>query len=452
MVLALAVLLISPQGPAAWKERAEAHLAKEQFQLASEAFLKAADGYDKLGDPNAGKVLRERGSRYGSKIELYTAGSVPETKLARGEPASGMYLGVNIEREDETRYPQSFNNLIGKKHAMFFMYRKYGVGFPVAYAKELKKAGAALQIAWEPGSLSEVRDDRYLQQFAKDIRESGIPVFVRFASEMNGNWTPYHGNPALYREKFRLVAEVVRTIAPNAIMVWCPNTIPEQPIPDYYPGPEAVDWVGVNFYSVIYNDSDRSRAADWRFPTDSLDYVYNRYSAVHPIMVAEWAASHRASIDGADKPAFANQKIIEFFRTVPLRYPRLKAASWLSFNALKYAKGDRQLNNYSLFDNPAVAEGYKNAIADPHFLSAVGSSAPVRWTVAGSSVARRVKCRVWIRSYDPFASVSASFGVGASKRLEMGSEFEVPADAKFVKLDLKDSEGRAVLSRQITAK
>lgn len=452
MCLALFLVLTSPQGPAAWKAKAEAFLAKEQFQAASEAFLKAAEGYDKLGDPNAGKVLRERGNRYGSKLELYSAAPVSESKLAKGEPAAGMYLGANIEREEATRYPQSFNNLIGKKHAMFFMYRKYGVGFPVAYAKDLKKAGAALQIAWEPGSLGEVRDDRYLQQFAKDIRESGIPVFVRFASEMNGSWTPYHGNPALYREKFRLVADVVRTIAPNAIMVWCPNTIPEQPIPDYYPGPEAVDWVGVNFYSVIYNDSDRSRAADWRFPTDSLDYVYNRYSAAHPIMVAEWAASHRASIDGADKPAFATQKIAEFFRSVPLRYPRLKAASWLSFNALKYAKGDRQLNNYSLFDNPAVAEGYKNAIADPHFLSVVGSSAPVAWRAVPSVVARRAKCRVWIRSYDPFASVSASFGVGAAKRLEMGSEFEVPADAKFVKLDLKDSEGRAILTRQIAVK
>jgi hypothetical protein len=34
----------------------------------------------------------------------------------------------------------------------------------------------------------------------------------------------------------------------------------------------------------------------------------------------------------------------------------------------------------------------------------------------------------------------------------MGSEFEIPADAKFVKLDLKDSNGRAVLGRQITIK
>lgn len=452
MLLALAILLTPGQGPASWKAKAEAFLAKEQFQAASEAFLKAADGYDKLGDPNAGKVLRERGNRYGSKLEIYVAAPVPPTKLAKGEPAAGMYLGANIEREEATRHPQGFNNLIGKKHAMFFMYRKYGVGFPVAFSRDLAKAGAALHIAWEPSSLGEVRDDRYLQQFAKDIRESGIPVFVRFASEMNGSWTPYHGNPALYREKFRLVADVVRTIAPNAIMVWCPNTIPEQPIPDYYPGPEAVDWVGVNFYSVIYNDSDRARAADWRFPTDSLDYVYNRYSAAHPIMVAEWAASHRASIDGADKPAFATQKIAEFFRTVPLRYPRLKAASWLSFNALKYAKGDRQLNNYSLFDNPAVAEGYKNAISDPYFLSTVGSTAPVGWAGAGSSVARRSKCRVWIRSYDPFAIVTASFGVGASKRLEMGGEFEVPADAKFAKLELKDSTGRAILSRQIPLK
>jgi hypothetical protein len=119
---------------------------------------------------------------------------------------------------------------------------------------------------------------------------------------------------------------------------------------------------------------------------------------------------------------------------------------------LKYAKGDRQLNNYSLLDNPVVAEGYKNAIADSHFLSVVGSSAPVAWRPAPSVVARRAKCRIWIRSYDQFSSVTASFGGGTSKRLEMGSEFEVPADAKFVKLDLKDSNGRAVLSRKISVK
>ncbi len=131
-----------------------------------------------------------------------------------------------------------------------FTYKKYGNPFPAAFARELKSVNAALQIAWEPDSLDRVQDDKYLSDFAEAIRKSGIPVFVRFASEMNGSWVPYHGDPLQYRVKFRLVANRIREIAPNAAMVWSPNAIPEKPIDDYYPGSEYVDWVGVNFYSV----------------------------------------------------------------------------------------------------------------------------------------------------------------------------------------------------------
>ena len=445
------VLLLSlAQGPAAHRAKAEAYLEKKQYQQAAESFFKAADGYQSLGDPNAAKVLRDRGKRYFSTLELYEQVPPSDQRLARGEPAAGMYLGVNIEREEASRYPQSFNNLIGKPHAMFFMYRKYGVAFPKAYAQELKKAGAALQIAWEPSSLRDVQDNNYLRGFAKDIRDSGIPVFVRFASEMNGDWTPYHGDPPSYRQKFRLVADVLHAECPNAIMVWCPNSIPEEPIANYYPGEDVVDWVGVNFYSVMYNDSDRARAADWRFPTDSIEYVYNRYAAKHPIMIAEWAASHRASIDGADRPSFTIQKIEEFFRTVPTKFPRLKAASWLSFNALKYAKGDRQLNNYSLFDNPAVAQSYQTEIAHPHYLSKVGQSAQATWKqVASKTLSPQKRYRIFLRSYDPLSTISIN---GFKERLRLGSEFEVPKTEKTLSMKLLDSENRLVLESKFQIK
>lgn len=449
--LALTLLLVGGQGPASWRSKADTLLNKQQFQLASEAYGKAADGYDRNGDPNAAIVLRERSKRYGSEFDLYNSTPAPEIQLARGEPASGMYLGANIEREEAARNAGTFNKLVNKDHAMFFMYRRYGVDFPVQFARELKKENASLQIAWEPDSLNNVNVDDYLRKFANAIKDSGIPVFIRFASEMNGPWVPYHGNPALYIEKFRLVSTYVRNIAPNAIMVWSPNTMPEKPIADYYPGADVVDWVGVNFYSVIYNDGDRARAADWRFPTDSLDYVYNRYSKAHPIMVAEWAASHRASIDTVDKPEFAHQKMREFFRTVPLRYPRLKAASWLSFNAMKYAKGDRQLNNYSLFDNSEVTEVYKQEINDPHFLSAVGESSEKVWKrlVPGSRLKRGDSYRIFLRSYDPKATISANFGNGGPvTNLELGNFVTVPPTAKQAIFTLKDSVGRTVLTRK----
>ncbi|HLO98304.1 MAG TPA: glycosyl hydrolase, partial [Fimbriimonas sp.] len=440
------------QGPASWRQKADAYLAKQQYQLASEAYAKAADGYDKTGDRNAGIVLREKSRRYGTEFELYTGAPATAAKLARGEPASGMYLGANIEREEAARNASTFNKLVEKNHAMFFMYRKYGVDFPVKLAQELKRENASLQIAWEPESLHHVNVDAYLTKFAKAIKDSEIPVFVRFASEMNGPWVRYHGDPALYKEKFRLLSTYVRNIAPNAIMVWSPNCMPEKPIPDYYPGADVVDWVGVNFYSVIYNDGDRARAADWRFPTDSLDFVYNRYSKDHPIMVSEWAASHRAAIDSFDKPEFAHQKMREFFRTVPLRYPRLKAASWLSFNALKYARGDRQLNNYSLFDNPDVIGVYKQEIGDSHFLSSVGESADLQWRklIAGAKAKRGDSYRIFLRCYDPKATISADFGMGGPvNNLELGSTVTVLPQAKQAIFTIRDSGGRTVMTRKL---
>lgn len=441
------------QGASAWKTKGESLLAQEKFQEASEAFMKASLAFDKNGDPNAAQILRERSLRYRTTIELFESMPTTKTPLAKFEPASGMYLGANIEREENARTPSAFNRATGKGFP-YFTYKKYGNPFPAAFARELKTVNAALQIAWEPDSLDRVQDDKYLAGFSEAIRKSGIPVFVRFASEMNGSWVPYHGNPILYRVKFRLVADRIHEIAPNAAMVWSPNAIPEKPIDDYYPGSEYVDWVGVNFYSVMYNDADRSRAAEWRFPTDSIEYVYRKYSDRHPVMVAEWAASHRSSIESQDRPEFAQKKIREFFRTVPTKYPRLKAASWLSFNALKYAKSDRQLNNYSLLNSPSVLDAYREEVSSPYFLSQVNTSHGERWVYA-SSVSKKTdnRLRVFTRSYDDKFTTQVSFGNGPPKRFagEL-PEFEVPANAQHLEVTVLDAKNRVALKKRFLFK
>lgn len=397
------VLLQSPIG---LKMAADRALAAAKYQVASETYAKAAIAFDRSGDPNAAAVLRERSARWRTEIRFFRPVPIRPRSLARHEPAAGCLLGANVERERRTRVPAEFSRAIGKNHALFFMYRRYGMPFPREFADACRRAGAGVQIAWEPRSLRDVRDDLYLRRFAEDAARSGVPVFLRFASEMNGRWTPYHGDPAAYVAAFRLVARRVREIAPNVAMVWSVNEIPDEPIPRYYPGADAVDWVGVNFYSVIYRDADRARPAEWRWPTDALDGVYRRYASRHPIMVAEWAATHRSVVDNRPRPDFAIRKIHEFYGRLPYLYPRVKAVSWLSFDATEFASNDRRLNDYSLFDEPSVSAAYGSAIAAPWYLSRIGDRAPNAWAEGvGPGPVVTVT-----RTFDPNATVRATRG------------------------------------------
>jgi hypothetical protein len=280
-------------------------------------------------------------------------------------------------------------------------------------------------------------------------------MFLRFASEMNGDWTPYHSDPDAYKFAFRHVAKVMHQEAPNVAMVWCPNEIPEAPIDKYYPGVDAVDWVGVNFYAEIYNNADRSRGAEWRWPTDQIDYVYRKYSDRHPIMVGEWAATHRSTVDNRDRPDFAERKIQQFYRTIPLLYPRMKAVNWLSFNALNYAQGDRQLNNYSLYDNPAVAQAYRLAVTtDDYYLDHIGDTGPMRWRKlkSGDKIASGSRMALYVRSYDPDPEAEFSVGGLSQKKTVVGRiDILAPTSAGPVQLRavVRDHLGRVAGKQEI---
>jgi hypothetical protein len=244
-------------------------VASGRFGDSVPLYRKAATIYRRLGDPNAAKVLEGKASRYESRIQLYFHRPARYSAVQkyytgrRLEPVYGAYLGAFIDREDgvSRRYMDEnsqvhkdsgeFNRVTDRNHAIYFMYMSYGRRFPFRWTEHLRAHQAAAHIALSPASLHQVQDDGYLRTFARSAARCGIPVFLRFAGEMNGDWVPYHGHPALYIEKFRLVARVMHEEAPNVAMVWCPNDVPEHKIKAYYPGAQAVDWVGVNFYSVL---------------------------------------------------------------------------------------------------------------------------------------------------------------------------------------------------------
>jgi len=282
-------------------------------------------------------------------------------------PSAGVYLGAYIHQDPVVEGSiDAFVNLVGKPHASYMRYVGYGEPFPFQWVQEVVAHGAVPQIAWEPNNgLSEVQDDAYLRGWAEAARHAGGPILLRYASEMNGDWMPYSGDPDEYIRKWRLVYQVMHQIAPNVIMVWCPFGVPRSTIPLYYPGDDYVDWVGVNIYAVIYNNGDLAQpATDTQM--DQLNFIYNLYADRKPIAICEYAATHYCQALHRATTAFARRSMRELYQALPTKFPRVVFISWFSVDAVSDRLAD---NNYAVTTDPAVLATYRQLISSNYFLS-----------------------------------------------------------------------------------
>ncbi len=176
------------------------------------------------------------------------------------------------------------------------------------------------------------------------------------------------GNPTLFIEKWRLVAHVMEEEAPNVAMVWCVFPSPEKSIPDYYPGDDTVDWVGVNVYSLMYHNADPAQPAGQKDPRDALRYVYRSYSNRKPIMICEYAATSYCKVVGGPTVTFALDKMTTLYGSLTTEFPRVKGILWFSLDGIARGLAD---NNYSVTWDPRLVERYKMLVSGDYFLSRV---------------------------------------------------------------------------------
>jgi len=198
--------------------------------------------------------------------------------------------------------------------------------------------------------------DDYFRVWAASAKEQGLPIALRFAQEMNGNWYSWSdgrfGNAngdfiAAWRHLHQLFDDVG---ADNVIWVWSVNRIdrlPDQSIARVYPGDEWVDWVGVSGYLRDVPDG----------VTPSFDFTYGRtlaaLRAVAPsklVMLTEIGAGTTE----ADRVTW----IRSLFEGM-LAHPEIIGFNW--FNDFKDG-GDWRIQ-YSDATSAAFAEG----VADSRF-------------------------------------------------------------------------------------
>jgi hypothetical protein len=378
------MLLFPQESAAGLRRRADALVQQERYAEAAELYRREAAIYRKNGDTNAAIVEESKANRYTSSIRLFARIPLPQPtpplSLALHEPAYGCYIGAFLDRDERLgrgfmensqihRDPDEFARITGKKLASVFCYVSYGRAFPFGWVERLKRQNVAPHIAFEPNrGLQEVQDDTYLRNFAMEAGRAECPIFLRFASEMNGDWTRYGGNPDEYKNKWGLVCSRMRQFAPNVAMVWCVNHIPEPPIPRFYPGDDLVDWVGVNFYSVPFYDNNPDRPGLFDNPADRVRYVYDLYAKRKPIAICEFGASRFSTVDNKDRSEWAVRKIAEIYGSLPRLYPRVKLIDIFDNDNIKHAQPGRQRNNYSVTDTEVVRTGYARAVAPDYFL------------------------------------------------------------------------------------
>jgi len=216
------------------------------------------------------------------------------------------------------------------------------------HGSEVQKVGGIFELTMQPNAgIANVSDAtlRRLAEECRTINEKGVPIYLRYGHEMNGDWTTYGLKPFDYVTGYRKMAGFIREYTNLTALVWSPNiginypfrgggqpyptnvTDPvnfqlmdtnndgvlnafDDPYEPYFPGPEYVDWYGISLY--WYPDENFNTAV-WpnyfrdnlvgrgpsieRINVDALNDgglrdFYGRYPARYgkPLMIPETAA------------------------------------------------------------------------------------------------------------------------------------------------------------------
>ncbi|WP_197038169.1 MULTISPECIES: glycosyl hydrolase [Actinomycetes] len=356
-----------------------------------------------------------------SNAEESGARCVTDTRAAT-VPTKGVWWGVNPDWQNMslTQYSQNLGH--HPAVAVSFTDFPYDAADRAGLAQavdQIHDEGKVMLLTLEPFDGLEAVTEQVADSFAADLaafNAAGVPVIVRFAHEMNGSWYPWSQQPALYRNTFSRVAAAVHDRAPGSAMMWAPNygggypfaggqfspaprtadfialdtdrdgllTMNDDSYAPYYPGDDAVDWVGMSLYhwGARYPWGENELPEPNKFvdqltgnyvgangDDSALPNFYDVYGRQHgkPVAIPETAALYNPAIaTGPDelaiKQAWWSQVLDEANHN---RFPQLKMLNWFEWN--KYEPEVTANVDWTATTNPTVREAFTQAL--PEWLS-----------------------------------------------------------------------------------
>jgi hypothetical protein len=229
---------------------------------------------------------------------------------------------------------------------------------------------------------------------------------------MNGSWYEWGQQPTAYKAAFRTVADSVHHNAPGSATMWAPNygggypfagglfgaapgsedfaaldtnhdgtlTMADDSYAPYYPGDDAVDWVGMSLYhwgstypwganvlpekgkflQQLTGSYNGAGGNDVDVPDFYTEYGAGRHK---PVAIPETAALYSPSAAGTGaneldlKSAWWKQLVDP---TIPQAYPQLKMINWFEWNKTEVeVKGTV---DWRAAGSPGIRDAYLQAL------------------------------------------------------------------------------------------
>lgn len=181
------------------------------------------------------------------------------------------FFGIDVPRGDLSTIP-SITQAAGERPSVFNIFVKLDSPFPTSKITNIAAAGLVPEITLEPWSwktsgpnqpqysLASIFDGSHDADFARIagvIAQSGTPIYLRFAHEMNGTWYPWaesvNGNkPGDYVKAWTHVHNLFAAAgATKVTWVWSPNiNIGSRgtPLAEVMPSQSSFDMAGISCY------------------------------------------------------------------------------------------------------------------------------------------------------------------------------------------------------------
>lgn len=304
--------------------------------------------------------------------------------------AQGAFLGASFKDQNYEEL-LSIEKKVDKHFALVGIYQSWGSNnnqFNLEWARAVADHESVPLITWEPWTpvsgfdrsedkvnqkayrlvnITKGTFDPYITTYAREVRNYGKPVIIRFAHEMNGNWYSWgstFNTPEEYIAAWKHVHDIfVKEGARNVSWLWAPNALYDDPhvpfsddITKFYPGDEYVDIVGFSAFNWAgqYKQNVWTNPAQLYAPTVAVLSTFNK-----PLVIAE-----TASAESQDKrKAQWLSLLVDYIKD----NPQIKGIMWFNVE-------DNGIN-WQIDSSSSSLDGFKKSF-DEYFIQRINVDRP----------------------------------------------------------------------------